>query len=229
MDNQTCVRCGTKIGDREPFVDIQLITHFHADPGEVHSTTAGGDGYYCMKCMKEIEEIIKRKPAPQAETINRKRPCKIGDSVYRLCNEKGKWTIEKRTVKEINHFENVKKENGTEKPHDYFVIFHETGADILGERVFLKMEKAQKALLRRKREENMLQEMRKQPISELGFSHRTYNCLKRAGMQTVGDLLDASDEDLCRVRGLGAIAMAEIKKGKKEIYSKIANTRRRIG
>lgn len=48
-------------------------------------------------------------------------------------------------------------------------------------------------------------------IDELEFSVRTYNCLKRAGINTVNQLLDVKDEELMSVRNLGLRGFEEIK------------------
>lgn len=48
-------------------------------------------------------------------------------------------------------------------------------------------------------------------IDELELSVRAYNCLKRAGINTVGVLLSLSDEDFAKIRNLGKKATDEIK------------------
>lgn len=47
-------------------------------------------------------------------------------------------------------------------------------------------------------------------IEDLGLSIRTYNCLKRAGLQTLQDLLEKSEDDLLRVRNLGRTSLKEV-------------------
>ena len=48
-------------------------------------------------------------------------------------------------------------------------------------------------------------------IEELNFSVRTYNVLKRAGIDTVEKLQLHTDEDLMRLRGLGKHSLEEIR------------------
>lgn len=48
------------------------------------------------------------------------------------------------------------------------------------------------------------------PIEEMDFSVRTYNCLKRAGINTVGDLTARSEEDMMKVRNLGKKSLEEV-------------------
>ena len=47
-------------------------------------------------------------------------------------------------------------------------------------------------------------------IEELDLSVRSHNCLKRAGKNTVGDLLQMTDEDFMQVRNLGKKSMKEV-------------------
>ena len=47
-------------------------------------------------------------------------------------------------------------------------------------------------------------------IEDLDFSVRTYNCLKRAGVNTVGDLVAKSESDMMKIRNLGKKSLEEI-------------------
>ena len=46
-------------------------------------------------------------------------------------------------------------------------------------------------------------------IEDLDFSVRTYNCLKRAGINTLDELMEMSEDDLIRVRNLGRNGVEE--------------------
>ena len=48
-------------------------------------------------------------------------------------------------------------------------------------------------------------------IEELDLSVRSYNCLKRAGINTVEDLSNKSEEDMMKVRNLGKKSFDEVK------------------
>lgn len=52
------------------------------------------------------------------------------------------------------------------------------------------------------------------PISDLDLSVRSYNCLKRAGIDTIEDLLQKDGYDLQKIRNMG-------RKSLKEIYNKV--------
>ena len=48
-------------------------------------------------------------------------------------------------------------------------------------------------------------------IEELDLSVRSFNCLKRAGINTVNDLIDKSQEEMMKVRNLGKKSFDEVK------------------
>ena len=48
-------------------------------------------------------------------------------------------------------------------------------------------------------------------IDELDLSVRSFNCLKRAGINVVGDLVKKSEEDMIKVRNLGRKSLDEVK------------------
>lgn len=49
------------------------------------------------------------------------------------------------------------------------------------------------------------------PVEELGVSVRTYNCLKNANIQTIGELVVSTEEDLLRTKNFGRTSLNEIK------------------
>ncbi len=53
-------------------------------------------------------------------------------------------------------------------------------------------------------------------IEDLDFSVRSYNCLKRAGIHTVADIVNKSEQDMIKVRNLG-------KKSLEEVIKKVAD------
>lgn len=48
------------------------------------------------------------------------------------------------------------------------------------------------------------------PIEELNLSLRSYNCLKRADYNTIGEIKNASLDDMMKVRNLGYTSLSEI-------------------
>lgn len=48
-------------------------------------------------------------------------------------------------------------------------------------------------------------------IEELDFSVRTYNCLKKANIQTIADLVQTTEEDLMNIRNFGRKSLLEVR------------------
>lgn len=55
------------------------------------------------------------------------------------------------------------------------------------------------------------------PIEELDFSFRAYNCLKRAGVHTLQDLVNKSDAEVMKIRNLGKKSLKEVLDKVKEL------------
>ena len=49
------------------------------------------------------------------------------------------------------------------------------------------------------------------PIEEMDLSVRSYNCLKREGVGTVGDLIQRTEQDLLDIRNFGQKSIDEVK------------------
>lgn len=54
-------------------------------------------------------------------------------------------------------------------------------------------------------------------IEDLDLSVRSYNCLKRAGINTVAELAQKSEDDMMKVRNLGRKSLEEVKKKLQEL------------
>ena len=55
-------------------------------------------------------------------------------------------------------------------------------------------------------------------IEDLDLSVRSFNCLKRAGITTVADLVEKSEDEMMRVRNLGRKSLDEVKKKLDELH-----------
>ena len=60
------------------------------------------------------------------------------------------------------------------------------------------------------RKEDERTKLFEKPIEEMELSVRSYNCLKRAGIETVGDLAKKSRAEMMKVRNMGAKSMEEV-------------------
>ena len=61
-----------------------------------------------------------------------------------------------------------------------------------------------------KKEDTGKVEVLERTIEELDLSVRAFNCLKRAGVNTVGDLINKSPDEMMKVRNLGKKSLEEV-------------------
>lgn len=61
-------------------------------------------------------------------------------------------------------------------------------------------------------------------IEDLDLSVRSYNCLKRAGINTVAELTQKTEDDMMKVRNLGRKSLEEVKKKLLELGSGLKET-----
>ncbi|NIT04573.1 DNA-directed RNA polymerase subunit alpha [Candidatus Saccharibacteria bacterium] len=69
--------------------------------------------------------------------------------------------------------------------------------------------------------EEVDEEVRKTPVSELGLSPRTLNTLEGASVKTVGGLIQKTEEDLLDIKGFGETALSEVKKALKKLSASL--------
>ena len=60
------------------------------------------------------------------------------------------------------------------------------------------------------KEENKKEKILEMPIEELELSVRSFNCLKRSGISTVGDLANKTETDMMKVKNLGKKSLEEV-------------------
>ena len=60
------------------------------------------------------------------------------------------------------------------------------------------------------KEDNKKEKVLEMVIEDLDLSVRSYNCLKRAGINTVEDLTNKTEEDMMKVRNLGRKSLEEV-------------------
>ncbi|MDM5425677.1 DNA-directed RNA polymerase subunit alpha [Bacillus mycoides] len=88
------------------------------------------------------------------------------------------------------------------------------GAKILNEHlnIFVGLtDEAQNAEIMVEKEEDQKEKVLEMTIEELDLSVRSYNCLKRAGINTVQELANKTEEDMMKVRNLGRKSLEEVK------------------
>ena len=78
--------------------------------------------------------------------------------------------------------------------------------------VFVNLtEQAREAEIMVEKEETQIEKMLEMTIEELDLSVRSYNCLKRAGINTVQELTNKTEAEMMKVRNLGRKSLEEVK------------------
>ncbi|MGE5675365.1 MAG: DNA-directed RNA polymerase subunit alpha [Mycobacterium leprae] len=123
------------------------------------------------------------------------------------------YTIEHTRVGNRTNYDKLTLEvwtNGTIKPDEAC----SWGAKILKEHLelFLSLtDDADNIEVMQEKDENDRNKLMEMTIEELDLSVRSYNCLKRAGINTVAELCAKSDEEMIKVRNLGKKSLEEVK------------------
>ena len=99
--------------------------------------------------------------------------------------------------------------NGTIQPDEAVSLAAKIMNDLLCLFVDLS-EEAKNTEIIVEKEENKKEKVLEMTIEELDLSVRSYNCLKRAGINTVEDLTNKSEEDMMKVRNLGRKSLEEV-------------------
>ena len=106
--------------------------------------------------------------------------------------------------------------NGTLEPDEAISL----AAKVLSEHLSLFInlsEVATSAEIMIEKEDNAQAKVLEMNIDELELSVRSYNCLKRAGINTVEELTNRSPEDMMKVRNLGRKSLDEVLAKLKEL------------
>lgn len=133
------------------------------------------------------------------------------DSIYTPV-KKVNYTVENTRVGQFTEFDKLTLEvwtNGSIKPDEAISL----GAKILNEHLNLFIDlsdHAKHAEIMVEKEETKKEKVLEMTIEELDLSVRSYNCLKRAGINTVEDLTNRTEEDMMKVRNLGRKSLEEV-------------------
>ncbi len=133
------------------------------------------------------------------------------DSIYTPVT-KVNYTVENVRVGQYADREQLAVEvwtNGTIRPDDAVSL----AAKIMNELLLLFVdlsEDAKNTEVIVAKEEDKKEKVLEMTIEELDLSVRSYNCLKRAGINTVEDLINKSEEDMMKVRNLGRKSLEEV-------------------
>ena len=134
------------------------------------------------------------------------------DSIYTPI-ERVNYTVENARVGQRSDFDKLTLDvwtDGSITPTEAVSL----GAKILTEHLamFVNLtETAQNVQVMVEKEETHKEKTLEMTIEELDLSVRSYNCLKRAGINTVKELTDRTVSDMMKVRNLGQKSLEEIK------------------
>ncbi len=134
------------------------------------------------------------------------------DSIYTPVS-KVNYTVENTRVGQITDYDKLTLEiwtNGTISAKEAVAL----GAKVLTEHLNLFVDLSSEAYvgdsIMVEKDDKGKEKVLETTIEELELSVRSFNCLKRAGISTVEDLISKSEEDMMRVRNLGRKSLDEV-------------------
>ena len=140
------------------------------------------------------------------------------DSIYTPV-ERVNLSIQNTRVGQITDYDKLTLDvytNGTLAPDEAVSL----AAKVLSEHLSLFIdlsENAKTAEVMIEKEDNAKEKVLEMNIDELELSVRSYNCLKRAGINTVEELTNRTPEDMMKVRNLGRKSLEEVLAKLKEL------------
>lgn len=133
------------------------------------------------------------------------------DSVYTPVH-KVNYVVENTRVGQITDYDKLTIEvwtNGIVSPDEAVSISAKILSDYLSFFVELS-DNAKNTEIVIEKDDNKKEKVLEMTIEELDLSVRAYNCLKRAGINTVEDLINRTEEDMIKVRNLGRKSLEEV-------------------
>lgn len=133
------------------------------------------------------------------------------DSIYTPVSRVN-YQVENTRVGQVTNYDKLTLDvwtNGSIRPEEAVSL----GAKILTEHlnIFVGLtDQAQHAEIMVEKEEDQKEKVLEMTIEELDLSVRSYNCLKRAGINTVHELTQKTEEDMMKVRNLGRKSLEEV-------------------
>lgn len=191
--------------------DIEIL-----NPDQVIATLSGKDTKLYM------ELTITRGRGYVGADKNKTEDLPIGviaiDSIYTPV-ERVNVTVENTRVGQITDYDKLTLDvytNGTLVPDEAVSL----AAKVLSEHLSLFIdlsENAKTAEVMVEKEDDEKEKVLEMSIDELELSVRSYNCLKRAGINTVEELTNKTSEDMMKVRNLGRKSLEEVLAKLKEL------------
>ena len=135
------------------------------------------------------------------------------DSIYTPVERASYFIEQARVGQDLNHDKLTLEitTDGTATPREVISLSAKILNDLLGLFIGLVDDMGDRNLLISQDDEKQHKVLEMQ-IDELDLSVRSYNCLKRAGINTVQDLIQKAEEDMLKVRNLGKKSLEEVLK-----------------
>ena len=195
--------CEVTAGDILPDSDVEIINP------ELHLATLDENGKLHMEIMLDhgrgyvVSDRNKRPDMPIGEIAV--------DSIYTPIT-KVNFTVDNTRVGQITDYDKLTLEiwtNGSIKPDEAASY----AAKILTEHLMLFInltDRIQGVEIMVEKEESKKEKILEMNIEDLDLSVRSYNCLKRAGINTVEELVQRDEDEMMKVRNLGRKSLEEV-------------------
>ena len=185
--------------------DIEIM-----NPDQIIATLSGG-----KDCKLFMELTITKGRGYISAEKNKSADLPIGviavDSIYTPV-ERVNVTVENTRVGQVTDYDKLTLDvhtNGTLEPDEAVSL----AAKVLSEhlKLFIDLsENAKTAEVMIEKEDDEKEKVLEMSIDELELSVRSYNCLKRAGINTVQELTNKTSDDMMKVRNLGRKSLEEV-------------------
>jgi len=198
-EGEGIVKAGDIIADSEVEIlnpDLHIATLAPKGRLFMEITVAKGRGYVPADRNKKADHIIGIIPVDSSFTPVRRVNFVIEDTRVGQVTDYDKLTLEVWT-------------DGSIRPDEATSL----SAKILNEHLRLFMgltENISDVEIMVEKEEEEKDKILEMTIEELDLSVRSYNCLKRAGINTVEELTQKTEEDMIKVRNLGRKSLEEV-------------------
>ena len=191
-------------GDIIADVDLEILNP------DLHIATLEDDA----KLIMEINISRGRGYVPAEQNKSDDTPIGVipVDSIYSPVT-KVNYVVENTRVGQVTDFDKLTLEiwtDGSIKPDEGASL----GAKIMQEHLNLFIELTEnfdQVEIMVEKEEDQKEKVLEMTIEELELSVRSFNCLKRAGINTVEELTHKTEEDMMKVRNLGKKSLDEVK------------------
>ena len=207
-----------KIGPCElTAADIKVDEEIEIINPEMHIATLNEDAHLQMTLRLERGRGYVSAEKNKARDITMPIGVIAMDSIFTPIH-KVNYTVEDKRVGQSNDYDRLTLEvwtNGTLKPEEAV----SGAASILTEHLasFVRLTDTVLPVSMVQPEDDKKEKVLEMTIEELELSVRAYNCLKRAGINSVAELVQRNQEDMMKVRNLGRKSLEEVEQKLQEL------------